>query len=170
MPEIQHIHLVVAYFQDEATARKALNALKEKHKSASLPLDGAALIYRDVEGEVHLKEVGDLHATEGAVKGALIGGALGLLFGPLGAIGGSAIGAYYGSLVAGSVDEGVPDPALQEIASLLPKDASAVVALTTEASAPDVEALLASLGGEVVTNGGQAAQIVLPSAEDAPDS
>ena len=166
MPDVQHIHLVVAYFKDEDTARKALSVLNEKHKSESLPLDGAALIYRDEEGEVHLKEVGDRHPAEGVVKGALIGGALGLLFGPLGAIGGSAIGAYYGGLVASSVDEGVPDPALQEIANLLPTDSSAVVVLTTEARASDVEALLASLGGEVVTDGGQAAKIVLPSAED----
>lgn len=166
MPDMQQIHLVVAHFVDEDAARKALDALSEAHKKEHLPMDGAALVYRDAEGKVHLKEVGDAHAKEGAVKGALIGGALGLLFGPLGVIGGGAIGAYYGSLAAEVVDGGVPDEALLEIASLLPNESSAVVVLTSEASARAVEALLAAQGGQVVTDGGQAAQIPVPEASD----
>ena len=170
MPEVYPIHMVVAYFKNDEAARNALKALNAAHKKEELPLDGAALVYRDNEGNAHLKEIGDAHAREGAIKGALIGGALGLLFGPLGVIGGGAIGAYYGSIAAETVEGGVPDEALIEIASLLPNDSSAVVALTTEERAKEVEALLASLGGEVVTDGGQAAQVVVPEAdEEGPD-
>ncbi len=167
MPDMQQIHLVVAHFAHEDAARKALDALNEAHKKEHLPMDGAALVYRDDEGKVHLKDVGDAHAKEGAVTGALIGGALGLLFGPLGVIGGGAIGAYYGSLAAEAVDGGVPDEALLEIASLLPNESSAVVVLTSEESARAVEELLASQGGEVVTDGGHAAQIPVSEVPDA---
>ncbi len=166
MPEVQKIHLVVAYFDNEDAARHALDVLKEAHRKEELPLDGAALVYRDEEGDVHLKEVGDTHAKEGALKGALIGGALGLLFGPLGVIGGGAIGAYYGSIAAEAVEGGVPDDALIEIASLLPNDSSAVVALTTEERARDVEDLLASQGGQVVTDGGQSAEVVVDAGDE----
>ncbi|HEY80636.1 MAG TPA: DUF1269 domain-containing protein [Caldilineae bacterium] len=165
MPEVYPIHMVVAHFEDDEAAQKALKALNAAHKKEDLPLDGAALIYRDSEGKVHLKEIGDAHAREGAMAGALIGGALGLLFGPLGLIGGGAIGAYYGSIAAETVEGGVPDAALVEIASLLPNDSSAVVALTTDEAAREVEALLRSLDGQVITDGGQAAQVVVPEDE-----
>ncbi len=166
MPEVHPIHMVVAYFEDEEAAKEALNALQDAHKKEAFPLDGAALVYRDEEGKAHLKEVGDVHAREGAIAGALIGGALGLLFGPLGVIGGGAIGAYYGSIAAETMDGGVPDEALAEIAAMLPANSSAVVALTSEERANDVEALLSSQGGQVVTNGGQAAHVVLPGEEE----
>ncbi len=159
MTEPLSIHMVLAHFAQEEAAQNALKALARAHKKEGLPLDGAALVYRDEKGHVHLKEIDDAHAREGAVKGALIGGALGLLFGPLGVLGGGAIGAYYGGIAAEVINGGVPDAALHEIAALLPNEVYAVVALTTEERAADVEALLASLGGEVITEGGQAAQL-----------
>ncbi len=162
MSEIQHVHLVVAYFDDEDAAKEALEALKEAHKQEGLPIDGAAVVHRDEAGKIHLKEVGDTHAKKGAGVGALIGGALGALFGPLGVIGGGAIGAYYGGIVAATVDEGIPNEALEEIGAMLSAGGSALVALTTEQDAKAVEAKLASLGGRVVTNGGLKAQVAAP--------
>ena len=169
MSEVQQVHLVVAYFDDEDAAKEALEALKEAHKEDDLPIDGAAVVRRDDEGKVHLKEVGDTHAKKGAGVGALIGGAVGVLFGPLGVIGGGAIGAYYGSIVAATVDEGIPNEALEEIATLLPVGGSALVALTTEADAKTVEEKLAALGGQVVTDGGQQAQVVIPDDVEPPE-
>jgi len=170
MSEIQHIHLVVAYFEDEDAAREALAALKEAHKKDDLPLDGAAVVHREAEDKLDLKEVGDTHAKRGAGVGALIGGALGALFGPLGVIGGGAIGAYYGSIVAATVDEGIPNEALAEIGAMLPVDGSALVALTTESDAHIIEEELASLGGQVVTNGGEKAQVVIPDDVESPEA
>ena len=162
MAETLHqIHLAVAYFEDEDAAKEALEALKEAHKHEDLPLDGAAVVTVDEEGNMHLKEVGDTHAKKGAGVGALIGGALGALFGPLGIIGGGAIGAYYGGIVAATIDEGIPEKALEEIAAMLPKGGSALAALTTEADAKLVEAKMAELGGTVVTNGGAKAQVTI---------
>lgn len=169
MSEIQHVHLVVAYFDDEDAAKEALEALKEAHKEDDLSIDGAAVVRRDEEGKVHLKEVGDTHAKKGAGVGALIGGAVGVLFGPLGVIGGGAIGAYYGSIVAATVDEGIPNEALEEIATMLPVGGSALVALTSEEDAKIVEEKLASLGGRVVTDGGQHAQVVVPDDIEPPE-
>ncbi len=166
MAEIKQIHLAVAYFDDEDAAKEALKALSEAHKHEDLPLDGAAVVTRDEEGKIHLKEVGDTHAKKGAGVGALIGGAVGALFGPLGIIGGGAIGAYYGSIIAATVDEGIPNEALEEIAAMLPEDGSALVALTSEADARAVEKKLAELGGQVVTNGGQKAHVVIPDDVD----
>jgi uncharacterized membrane protein len=162
MSEIQHIHLVVAYFDDEDAAKEALKALTEAHKEEGLPMDGAAIVHREEEDKLHLKEVGDTHAKKGAGVGALIGGALGALFGPLGIIGGGAIGAYYGSIVAATVDEGIPNEALEEIGAMLPLGGTALVVLTSESDAGTIEEKLASLGGQVVTNGGEKAQIVVP--------
>jgi len=162
MSEIKNIHLVVAYFEDEDAAKDGLRELKKAHKKDELPMDGAAVVHRDGEGKIHLKEVGDTQAKEGAGVGALIGGALGALFGPLGLIGGGAIGAYYGSIVAATIDEGIPNAALEEIGEMMPRDASALVVLTSEEKAKDVEAELEKLGGQVVTEGGETAQFVVP--------
>ena len=162
MAEIKQIHLVVAYFNDEDAAKEALETLKEAHKHEGIPMDGAAVVHKDEEGKMHLKEVGDTHAKKGAGVGALIGGAVGALFGPLGVIGGGAIGAYYGGIVAATVDEGIPNEALEEIAAMLPEGGSALVVLTTEEDAKQVEEKLAELGGQVATNGGQKAQVVIP--------
>ncbi len=168
MSEIHHIHLVVAYFDEEDAAREALSELVEAHKKEDLPLDGAAVVHREAEDKLELKEVGDTHATRGAGVGALIGGALGALFGPLGVIGGGAIGAYYGSIIAATVDEGIPNEALEEIGAMLPVGGTALVVLTSEEDAGLVEERLASLGGRVVTNGGETAQVVAPDDLETP--
>ncbi len=161
MSEIRTIHLVVAYFDDEDAAKEALKGLQEAQKKEAFPIDGAAVVYRE-EDKLDLKEVGDTHAKKGAGVGALIGGALGALFGPLGVIGGGAIGAYYGGIVAATIDEGIPNEALEEIGAMLPVGGAALVALTTEADAKIVEEKMAALGGRVVTNGGEKAQVVIP--------
>ncbi len=166
MSEIQNVHLVVAYFDDVDAAKKALDELKKAHKEEALPLDGAAIVHRKEDDKLDLKELGDMHATRGAGVGALIGGALGALFGPLGVIGGGAIGAYYGGIVAATVDEGIPNQALEEIGALLPVGDTALVVLISEERAKEVESELAALGGQVVTNGGQQAQIVIPDGVD----
>jgi uncharacterized membrane protein len=170
MAETHQIHLAVAYFEDEDAAKEALKALKEAHKEEDLPLDGAAVISLDEEGKMHLKEVGDTRAKKGAGVGALIGGAVGALFGPLGIIGGGAIGAYYGGIVAATVDEGIPEEVLEEIATMLPKGGSALAALTTEEDAKVVEAKMAELGGKVITNGGAKAQVTLADEEEAAEA
>lgn len=170
MSEIQNVHLVVAYFEDEDAAREALSELKEAHKKDDLPLEGAAVVHREAEDKLDLKEVGDTHAKRGAGVGALIGGALGALFGPLGVIGGGAIGAYYGGIVAAAVDEGIPNEALEEIGAMLPVGGTALVVLTSEEQAREIESELASLGGQVVTNGGEKAQVVIPDDFELPET
>ena len=170
MSEIQHIHLVVAYFDDEDAAKQALKALEEAHKKEELPMDGAAVVHRNEEDKIDLKEVGDTHAARGAGVGALIGGALGALFGPLGVIGGGAIGAYYGSIAAATVDSGIPNEALEEIGAMLPVGGSALVVLTSEESARVIEEEVRKLGGQVVTNGGQQAKVVVPDDIEPPET
>lgn len=167
MTEIKKIHLVAAYFDEELAAKEALKKLENVEKKQTIPFDGIAVVRRDADGKIHLREIGDTHGAQGAEIGALIGGALGLLFGPLGVIGGGAIGAYYGGIIASALDEGIPNKALKEIGAMIPTGSSALVALTSQSKAAEVEKLLDEFGGRVVTTGGEDAEVVVPKSRGA---
>lgn len=166
MTEIKKIHLVAAYFDDESAAKEALKRLENVEKEQGIPFDGIAVVRRDTDGKIHLRELGDTHGAQGAEIGALIGGALGLLFGPLGVIGGGAIGAYYGGIIASALDGGIPNNALKAIGAMIPTGSAALVALTSQSKATEVEELLAEIGGRVVTTGGENAEVAVPKSRD----
>jgi len=88
-------HLVViATFEDERIARDALQVLAEAHHEKQLKFSAYAIVRRDEEGKLHVKETGDPGGVAGAVSGGALGVALGLLAGPIGlaALTGAVIG------------------------------------------------------------------------------
>ena len=85
-------------FADEDAASKALEQLKELKKTRIIGIIDAAVIRRDDDGKLHIKETADMTAKKGAGIGALIGGVVGLLAGPVGLVVGG--GALVGWLAA----------------------------------------------------------------------
>jgi uncharacterized membrane protein len=96
---------------------------------ATIELKSAAVVKRDAEGRVKIKETKDFDAKQGAIGGAVAGGLLGLLTGRLlvGAIVGAAGGAFAGK----GIDMGLSDEYLKEVGDSLRSGTSAIVALVS---------------------------------------
>lgn len=141
------VGLFVAAYVDERGADQALEALKQAQKDGEFYFDDAAVVRRDAEGKVHIKESGDMTTGKGAGIGALIGGVLGLLGGPAGVALGLGAGALVGGIAAHG-DAGFDNDSLKEIGAALPAGTSALAVTTSKdfveqvrKQAPDEETL-----------------------------
>ena len=60
------MQIIVAAFQDENEADQALKTLKEAKKEKLISIDNAAVIRKDEEGKLHIKETADMGGGKGA--------------------------------------------------------------------------------------------------------
>ena len=145
------LQIIVAAFQEEEAADAALKTLKEAKREKLISIDNAAVIRKDEEGKLHIKETSDLTGGKGAGVGVLVGGAIGLLGGPLGVAVGSALGAAVGGVTAKLYDGGFKDERLREIGNSLTPGTSAIVAVIEHRWVAELERDLAEEGADVVT-------------------
>ena len=125
------VGMFVAAFVDERAADTALEGLKEAKRSGEFYYDDAAVIRRDAEGKLHIKETGDMSSGKGAGIGALVGGVIGILGGPAGIAIGAGAGAAIGGIAAHH-DAGFSNESLKEIGSALVPGSSAIAATTSQ--------------------------------------
>ena len=125
--ETPNYEMMVVAFEDEYQADEVLNALKQMDVEATVDLKSAAVVKRDAEGKVRIKETKDFDAKQGAIGGAVAGGLLGLLTGRflLGAI----VGAAGGAAAGHGIDMGLNDEYLKSVGESLGTGTSAIVAL-----------------------------------------
>lgn len=165
--------LLVAVFEEHGAAEQALEALREAEEAHAAAIKGQAIVFRNENGQLQIRERGDPGGTRGALVGGLIGAVIGLLAGPGGAIVGGAAGGLVGGLVARVVDSGIPDNGLALIGqSLLPGNA-AVVVIVDEAWKDQTDSLLTEAGARVMSGSlisVLADQLRLPPDEAAEDS
>src|SRR5260221_5815967 len=111
------VQVIVAAFNDLNGASQALTSLKEAKKERLIEIEDAAVLTKDADGKVRIKETADMRAGKGATIGAIAGGVVGLLAGPVGwaALGGGVIGGLAAQLHAG----GLPDRPLRHVAASL---------------------------------------------------
>jgi uncharacterized membrane protein len=143
------IQLIVAAFKDPNGASQALQALKQAKKEHWIAIKDAAVLTKDAQGKLHIKETKDMGGGKGAVIGGVIGGALGVLAGPIGwaALGGAAIG----GLAAKLSDGGFNDARLKKLGEGLTPNSSAIVAVIEHTWVAEVERAMAEAGADVVT-------------------
>ncbi|MCJ7534371.1 MAG: DUF1269 domain-containing protein [Anaerolineales bacterium] len=120
--------VILAVFDDEATAAQAYKDLHKAEKDKKLDLENTVLIHKDEEGKIHVKEEAERFSGE-AGKGALVGGALGLLAGPVGFITLGAAGAILGGITAKLDDVGFDDTRLKMLGETLAEGKSAILAV-----------------------------------------
>jgi uncharacterized membrane protein len=145
------VQVIVAAFNDLNGASQALTSLKEAKKERLIEIEDAAVLTKDSDGKIRIKETADMRAGKGATIGAIAGGVVGLLAGPVGwaALGGGVIG----GLAAKLHDSGFPDDRLRQLAEGLTPDSSALVAVIDHRWVADLERELARQGADVVTEG-----------------
>lgn len=142
------VQVVLATFADEDAAKVAMDELKQARKDASLDFDDSAVIRKDPDGTLHIKDADDVSTGKGAGRGAVIGGVIGLLAGPAGAV----IGAGAGALVGGMLnrgDDGFRNEKLEAIGKDLALDSSAIVAVVPDVWVPQFEAGLGKHSDDV---------------------
>ena len=119
--------MVVVAFENEYQADEVLTTLKQLDVEATVDLKSAAVVKRDAEGQVRIKETRDFDAKQGAIGGAVAGSLLGLLGGSL--LKGAILGAAGGALAGHGIDMGLDDEYLRSVGENLGPGASAIVAL-----------------------------------------
>jgi uncharacterized membrane protein len=139
--------MLVVVFDDEKKAYEGVKALKELHNEASLTLYATAVIDRDKNGKVTVKEAADQGAT-GTAVGLLTGSLLGLLGGPVGFAVGASTGAL-GGMAYDLVQLGVGSDFLDEVSQTLTPGKVAVVAEVDEEWVSPLDTRMEKLGGIV---------------------
>ncbi len=125
--ETPNYEMVVVAFEDEYKADEVLSTLKQLDVEATVDLKSAAVVKRDAEGKVKIKETKDFDAKQGAIGGAVAGGLLGLLTGKL--LVGALVGAAGGAIAGQGIDLGLNDEYLKSVGESLRSGTSAIVAL-----------------------------------------
>jgi uncharacterized membrane protein len=143
------VELVVAAFTDEQGAERALEALKQAKKEKLIHIQDAAVITCDTNNKVHIKETADMRGGKGAGIGALVGGAVGLIFPPA-FLASAAVGAAVGGLGAKLHDAGFRDERLKELGASLKPGTSAIVAVIEHVWVDEIEQELAAQGAQMV--------------------
>src|SRR6266540_3023605 len=91
-------NVIAVSFAEDANAYEALTNLKELGDQGQVELAGAAVVVREEDGKIVVKdEVGDIGYT-GTATGGVVGLVIGILGGPVGVLLGGATGVLIGSL------------------------------------------------------------------------
>jgi len=143
------VEIIVAAFQDPNGASAALEELKQAKKQGLIKIEDAAILVKDADGKLRIKETADMGGGKGAVIGGVLGGVVGLLAGPIGwaALGGAVIG----GLVARSHDGGFSDARLKQIGDSLKPNTSAIIAVIDHVWVAEVERQMQQAGADTVT-------------------
>jgi uncharacterized membrane protein len=102
--------LVGVEFSDQFRAQEFLTAATRLASNGHLRLRDAVFVAADADGKTVVRETIDPSPGRSALGGAMWTGLFGLLLGgPIGWIGGMAIGAGTGAVAAKAIDLGIPD-------------------------------------------------------------
>lgn len=125
--------LIVAGFEQQYQADEVLTALIKLQKAHLIDLEDAAIVIKDAEGKVKIKQAMNLVGS-----GAIGGGFWGLLFGTLffSPILGAAVGAAAGALSGKFTDIGIDDNFIKELGETIQPKTSALFVLVKKAT-PD---------------------------------
>ncbi len=138
--------LVAIAFDREDDARSALAEMRVLEGERVLKLTDSAVVAKDPDGTLHVKN----EVSSGTETGAVVGGAIGLLtsflFPVAGAVVGAAAGAYIGGKIAG---DAVDDGFVKDVGAALKPDTSALFLMIRENDAAALRAALEPYEGRV---------------------
>jgi uncharacterized membrane protein len=139
--------MLIAVFDTETKAYEGLNALKALHRNGDITVYAGAVINKDVNGEIRIRESAD-EGPIGTGVGLLTGSLVGLLAGPVGLAVGAATGAMAGMLFDVSESD-VNMTFLEDVSVALSNGKTAIVCEVDETWTVPVDTELEGLGGIV---------------------
>jgi uncharacterized membrane protein len=146
-PELE---LVVKVYDRPGKAEEALEFVHDLHNRRVAKVHNAAVLVREADGAVTVRDTRDIDARKGRILGAITGGLIGLVGGPAGVVVGALSGAGAGAVAGKQIDFGFSDKFLNKLQeNLLPGSEALVVLVEHEFVVPLSESL-AHDGGIVV--------------------
>jgi uncharacterized membrane protein len=140
-------HLVVLAFDDPEQAEKVQESLRKGEKGGYIDLKDSAVIVRDAEGKVHVKNEMDDGVKSGAIWGSLIGLFIGGLLFP---IAGIALGALGGALLGKGFGDHIDKKFVSEVSETLQPGSSAIFFLFRGSDVSYALAALRPYNGQVL--------------------
>lgn len=139
--------LIAVGFKDEFTADAVILELRKLQKEHLIDLEDAAIVIRNKDGKVKIKQTQELTA-----EGALSGGFWGLLFGFIffNPLLGWAVGAIAGGISGALTDLGIDDNFIREVGSTIEPSTSAIFVLVRSATPDKVLEDLSRFEGKVL--------------------
>jgi uncharacterized membrane protein len=142
-------NVICVSFDPDNNAYAALNALKELDSQGQLSLQAAAVVVRDADGHLVVKDQVGFDEFEGAAGGGLLGLLIGIVGGPLGVLIGGTYGLLVGSLI--DLDDAEhSESVLGQISAAVHSGETALLAQVTEPSYDVVDTAMSGLGGTVL--------------------
>ena len=142
-------NILVFSFTDTHTADEVVNELKASQKLGGYKVVAEAVVIHEVDGSVHVHEPGE--SGKGAAIGAVVGGAIGLLGGPVGVLWLAAAGGAVGGVAGHFAVRSIPADDLKKIGEQLPPSSSAFLALVENTDAEAVVNSMSDINANVVT-------------------
>lgn len=140
--------MIVVVFGDEPKAYEGAQALRDLHREGSISVYAAAVVARDAEGRVTVKDAGD-EGPIGTAIGMMTGALVGLFGGPPGVVVGTAAGSLVGA-TADLFNAGVGIDFVDEVGATLEPGKVAVIAEIEESWVTPLDTRMAELGGTVI--------------------
>ena len=159
-------NVIVVGFADDDRAYEAMTTLNELASQGQIGLDEAAVVIRDDDGHIDVKDQVANDGWAGTASGGLVGLLLGILAGPLGILLGGATGVAVGSLFD-LADAEDTDSALSEVSKTVKVGRTSLLAQVEEQSPEVIDAAMARLSGTVVRRSVIDVEAEIAAAEDA---
>jgi len=140
-------YLIVITFDDADEAGKVRESLAQSDIRNQVSLDDSAVILKNADGKVQVKNEIDRGVKVGAAGGGLLGLFVGFMFG--GPIGAAVVGAAGGAVVGSLSDLGIQKSFVKEVTESLTPDSSALFLIIRDANPNVVVAALRPYKGEV---------------------
>jgi uncharacterized membrane protein len=139
--------MVVVVFDDESKAYSGLNEIKKLNRQADLVLYAIAVIAKDADGKVDVRQADD-SGPIGTLFGTALGGMIGLLGGPAGVALGMS-GGYLGGAMSDMYRLGIDLEFLEDVGRVLTPGKAAVVASVDEYWTTPLDTSMEPFGGTV---------------------
>jgi uncharacterized membrane protein len=159
-------NVVVVSFSDDSTAFEALTTLKELDSQGQLQVVEAAVVTREDDGRVRVKDQVADATVAATVTGGVVGLLIGILGGPLGVLIGGATGLLIGSLYDLD-DEDETDSVLSEVSKTVQVGRNAMLAEVVEQSPEVIDTAMGRLSGTVVRRAVEDVEDEIAAAQDA---
>jgi uncharacterized membrane protein len=135
-------------FNTEQQAYEGDRALHEMHRDGTLTLYNNAVVVKEANGKVVVRQMPDLEAV-GTFGGMITGGLIGLLGGPVGA----AVGLGTGTMLGAAFDltkEGIDSDFVEDAGTRLAPGKAALIAEIDEDWQAPLDARMETLGGKIL--------------------
>jgi uncharacterized membrane protein len=142
--------LIAVRFDEPLLAQELLLAFARLAKRNVADIEDAAIVAKDGDGKISLRQTRDVMPGQGAASGGWVGALVGIIGGPLGVLAGGALGAAAGGLFAKLRDVGIDDDHMKEMGERLSRDSAALFVLLNDYDVTAVAMELRRFDGELI--------------------